>query len=167
MTVAAQSLGVKEWKHSALCLSGGVWRWTDKLKMRILSRKISCLWGGKTLIAIESERNLLSRVQLFETVWIVHGILQARILEWVAFPFSRASSQHRNWAQVSCTAGRWFTNWAMREATLVLAKYLNMIWWLLWGSNYLNFSSEKAATVICLHTHTHPSITTLDLPPLA
>ena len=35
----------------------------------------------------------------------VHRILQARILEWVAFPFSRGSSQPRDWTQVSCTAG--------------------------------------------------------------
>ena len=39
----------------------------------------------------------------------VHGILQARILEWVAFPFSRGSSQPRAQTQVSCTAGRFFT----------------------------------------------------------
>ena len=33
----------------------------------------------------------------------VHGILEARIVEWVAIPFSRESSQPRNWTQVSCT----------------------------------------------------------------
>ena len=38
-----------------------------------------------------------------------HGILQARILEWVAFPFSRGSSQPRDQAQVSRIAGRFFT----------------------------------------------------------
>ena len=40
----------------------------------------------------------------------VHGILQARILEWVAFPFSRGSSQPRDRTQVSCIAGRFFTS---------------------------------------------------------
>ena len=39
----------------------------------------------------------------------VHGILQARILEWVAIPFSRRSSQTRDWTQVSSIAGRLFT----------------------------------------------------------
>ena len=48
----------------------------------------------------------------------VHGILQARIQEWVAFPFSRGSSQHRDQTVVSCIAGRLFTNWAIREANL-------------------------------------------------
>ena len=40
----------------------------------------------------------------------VHGILQARILEWVAYPFSRGSSQPRNRTGVSCIVGRFFTN---------------------------------------------------------
>ena len=35
--------------------------------------------------------------------YTVHGILQARILEWVAFPFSRVPSQPRNWTRVSQT----------------------------------------------------------------
>ena len=39
----------------------------------------------------------------------VHGILQARILEWVAIPFSWGPSQPRDQARVSCTAGRLFT----------------------------------------------------------
>ena len=43
----------------------------------------------------------------------VHGILQARTLEWVAISFSRGSSQPRDRTQVSCVAGRFFTNWAM------------------------------------------------------
>ena len=46
----------------------------------------------------------------------VHGILQARILEWVAFPFSRESSQPGDWTQVFLIAGRFFTIWATREA---------------------------------------------------
>ena len=45
-----------------------------------------------------------------------HGIVQARILEWVAMPSSRGSSQPRDWTQVSHIAGRFFTSWATREA---------------------------------------------------
>ena len=37
--------------------------------------------------------------------YAVHGILQARILEWIAVPFSRGSSQLRDWTQVSCITG--------------------------------------------------------------
>ena len=50
--------------------------------------------------------------------YTVHGILQARILEWVAFPFYRGSSQPRNWTGVSCLAGRFFINWAMSHLIL-------------------------------------------------
>ena len=46
----------------------------------------------------------------------VHWILQARILEWVAIPISRACSRSRDWIQVSRIAGRFFTIWATREA---------------------------------------------------
>ena len=49
-------------------------------------------------------------------VYTVHGILQARILEWVSFPFSRGSSQPRGQTQVSCIAGRFLTSQATREA---------------------------------------------------
>ena len=51
--------------------------------------------------------------------YTVHGIHQAGTLEWVAFPFSRASSQSRNQTQVSCTAGRFFTSWATRHLLLL------------------------------------------------
>ena len=63
----------------------------------------------------------LSRVQLCDPIdcslpGSSHGILQARILEYVAISFSRGSSQPKDWTQVSCIAGRLFTDWAMREA---------------------------------------------------
>ena len=45
----------------------------------------------------------------------VHGILQARILQWVAVPFFRGSSQPRDQTQVSHIAGRLFTIWAKRK----------------------------------------------------
>ena len=51
----------------------------------------------------------------------VHGILQAKILEWVAISFSRGSSQPRDWTQVSCIAGRFFTIWVIRS--------INTIWY--------------------------------------
>ena len=45
----------------------------------------------------------------------VHGILQARILEWVAMPSSRGSSQPRDQTQVPPVTGRFFTVWATKE----------------------------------------------------
>ena len=46
----------------------------------------------------------------------VHGILQARIMGWVDIPFSRGSSQPKDWTPISCIAGRFFTFWDTREA---------------------------------------------------
>ena len=69
--------------------------------------------------------SVLSCVQFFATPWTVAhktplsmGILQARILEWVAFPFSRRSSQIRNQTQVSHIVGVFFTICATREASV-------------------------------------------------
>ena len=46
----------------------------------------------------------------------IHGILQARILEWVVISFSRGSSQLRDQIWVCCLTGRFFTSWATTEA---------------------------------------------------
>ena len=47
--------------------------------------------------------------------YTMHGILQARILEWVAIPFSKGSSQPKDQTQVSHITGIFFTTWATRE----------------------------------------------------
>ena len=59
--------------------------------------------------------------------YTVHGILQARTLEWVAFPFSRGSSQSRDWTQVSRIGDGFFTSWATREALWVVYASANCI----------------------------------------
>ena len=70
----------------------------------------------------------LSRVQLCDPVDCsppgssIHGILQARILEWVAISFSRGSSWPRNQTHVSRIAGRRFNLWATREALMTTGK---------------------------------------------
>ena len=68
---------------------------------------------------------VLSLVRLFVTLWTVApqaplsiGILQARILEWVAMPFRRGSCRPRDQTQVSCLVGKFFTIWATREAQI-------------------------------------------------
>ena len=49
---------------------------------------------------------------------LIRGILQARILEWIAIPFSRGFFRPRDWTHVSCTAGRFFTIWAARKSPI-------------------------------------------------
>ena len=72
-------------------------------------------------LTIHVQAKVTSCVWLFETPWTVytvHRILQDRILEWVAFPFSWGSSQPRDQTQVSNVAGRFFASWLIREAHL-------------------------------------------------
>ena len=69
-----------------------------------------------------------------------HGILQARILGWVVITFSRESSMPRDWTCVSCTAGRFFTIWATREALMSCSSQhiiLSPPWWRLFLSTFL------------------------------
>ena len=72
--------------------------------------------------------------------YTVHGILQARILQWVAFPCSRGSSQPRDWTQVFRIAGRFFISWAVREPYKRTIKLQNWV---------------AASELLDLHTHTH------------
>ena len=59
--------------------------------------------------------------------YTVDEILQARILEWVAVPFSRGSSQPRDRTQVSCIAGGFFTSWATMEDQAYLGLGVNSL----------------------------------------
>ena len=64
------------------------------------------------------------------SLWVHgHGILQAGILEWVAISFSRGSSRHRDRTQVSCTAGRLFTAWAIRgfQSAVIAINFLLLL----------------------------------------
>ena len=89
---------------------------------------------GKQTVEILSKM-LLSRVWLFVTLWTVsppgsslHGIHQARILEWVAISFSRGSAQPWDWTQVSCIAGRLLTE-PPGKSSFVLKFSKNIHFW--------------------------------------
>ena len=58
----------------------------------------------------------------------VHGIFQARVLEWVAISFSRGSSWPRDWTQVFCLTVRLFTIWATREVPFFGNKSYEITW---------------------------------------
>ena len=92
----------------------------------------------------------------------VHGILQARILKWVAISFSRGSSQNRTW--ISCMAGRFFTNWATREAAGLYSPCFTQnrnsqcgLWnpWSLWdpvmGQNYFQNITQNLFTFFSVY----------------
>ena len=120
---------------------------TPKLNSLINIKYLTASVGWEFLYRIA----VLCLVQFFATPWTVAhqaplsmGILQAGILEWVAMPCSRRSSQPRDGTQVSCIAGRFLTNWATREAhgiasnsgCLTVLKVLTRAaaaWWHNWG----------------------------------
>ena len=87
-------------------------------------------------VKVKVKLRSLSHVRLFatQTPWdcsppgsSVYGILQARILEWVAISFSKGSSWPRDRIQVSHIAGRRFNLWATREAPCYLPG--SKLWW--------------------------------------
>ena len=82
------------------CQTWGV-QYLEKLKQREHVCE-SPVWGKEVKVKVAQSCLILCDPT-------VHGILQARKLEWVAFPFSRESSQPRDRTQVSCIAGRFFT----------------------------------------------------------
>ena len=104
--------------------------------------------GNQSWTFIESES--LSCVWLFATPWTrVHGILQARILEWVTFPFSRGSFKPRDRTQVSCIAGRIFPSWAIRETPILQTRKQE------WPEQWIPFpmSHTQKSGRTCPQTH--------------
>ena len=70
----------------------------------------------------------------YPTGYTVHGILLARILEWVAFPFSKGTSQPRGWTQASCIEGGFFTSRATRRSWF--NSWVRKIpWWRAWQTH--------------------------------
>ena len=79
------------------------------------------VFAGASLVALMVKKVKMKVAQSCQNLcntmdYAVNGILQARILEWVAIPFCRGSSQPRDQTQVSHIAGRFFTSRATREA---------------------------------------------------
>ena len=97
--------------------------YTSRHQISILWSKRSCS-GLESQLCVSSECGVSCSVvsdsflphELSSASSSVHGILQARILEWVSISSSRGSSQPRDQTWVSCTEGRFFTFWATREA---------------------------------------------------
>ena len=88
----------------------------------------------------------------------VHGILQARILEWVAIPFSRGSSQPRDWTHISCVsciAGGFFTTEppgkSLRNSVLIFKVVKENIKFCLWNKELI-FSIKTTLNKLIINT---------------
>ena len=84
--------------------------WLDLLEVQGILKSLLQHHSSKALILRHSAFFIVVSNSCNPMDYSVHGILWARILEWVAFPFSRGSSQPRDQTQVSCIAGGFFTN---------------------------------------------------------
>ena len=95
---------------------------------KILSR-VSCAiqYFLSILLATQSCLTFCDPMDYSPPGFSVHGILQARILQWVAIPFSKGSSWPRDQTQVSGIAGRFFTICATRDEKLVTKTVLMQI----------------------------------------
>ena len=105
--------------HSVMSDSVTSWTGTHQapLSMGILQGKNTGVRCHALLHAIFPTQG--SKPGLQNCRWILYHLSHQgslRILEWVAYPFSRGSSQTRNSIRVSCISGRFFTSWATREA---------------------------------------------------
>ena len=85
----------------------------------------------------------------------VLGILQARTLEWVAVPFSRGSSWPRDWTCISCTAGRFFTIWATREALITEVSLADFLLGFISHTHTHTQAHTHRHTHVCTHMRTH------------
>ena len=112
----------EKWGRNELC----IWLHNQKHSSSLTYRKMFCVVWFEYSNCLHITVNVLVKrkveiTQLCLTLcdpmdYTVHGILQARILEWVDFPFSRGSSKPRDQTQVSHIVNGFFTSWATREA---------------------------------------------------
>ena len=97
----------------------GAWRATVHSVAKESDMTCVCVCVCVCVLVPQSRPTLWDPMDCYLPGTSVSGALQARILEWVALPFSKGSSRSRDQTQVSCIAGRCFTVWATREAHLV------------------------------------------------
>ena len=123
-----EKVEIQTWVWIMKHLSKNLWRvaWSsESLSLHLLAQ----LWGYFLVFYTFCESEWVKFDQSCLTVCdpmdhslpgsFVHGILKARILEWVAIPFSSGTSQPRDQTPVSCIAGRFFAIWATREILLI------------------------------------------------
>ena len=107
---------ILEWV--AISFSRGSSQPRDQIQISCIAGRLLTGWAMREVQKSESES--CSVMYSLRPHGLVHEILQAGILEWVAFIFSRGCSWNRDWSQVARVAGRFFTSWATREAHLYI-----------------------------------------------
>ena len=115
-----------------------LWKWKSLSRVQLFVTPMDCPWNSLGQNTGVGSLSLLqgifstqgSNPGLLHCKWIFYQLSHKgspRILEWVAFPFSRGSSQPRDQTQVSWIADGFFTNWAIRKAPLTCRTMLRMV----------------------------------------
>ena len=133
------------WEHMCSCRPISLGTWVSRMSRNPIpiGQKVKVLVTQSCLTLCDSMNCSPPRSS-------VHGILQAKILEWVTIPFSRGSSLLRDRTQVSCTAGRFFTVWATRKQK----------------TNFGGYSYWDLG-VLCYHNTAYPAVSTAKWSPNA
>ena len=106
-----------QWRSTASSTSSNRILWSeDKDHPSLTPYPSGTVVTPREVSVAQSHPTLCNPMDYSSSGFSVHGILQARMLEWVAIPFSKGSSWPRDQILVSCIAGRFFTVWATREA---------------------------------------------------
>ena len=112
-----------------------------------------CAWIGfihKRMLLTQSCPTLWDTMDCSLRGSSVHGILQARVLDWVTIPFSRGSSRPKDQTQISCIAGRFFTIWATKGSpsiTIIVKKcFKRQV--LIWSPPNTPFGHRKCPSII-------------------
>ena len=111
-------VGYSPWGRTELNMTEATWHTASSL-----ISSVSCnmhITTTTTTISLQSCLTLCNPTDCSLPGFSVHGILQAKTLEWVAISFFRGSSQPRNQTWVSCIADGFFTVWPTREAPNML-----------------------------------------------
>jgi len=113
----------KDYLFTFVCFWYLCQRWVDcrcvDLFLGSLLVYMSVFYVSACVLVTQSCPTLCDPLDCSPPGFSVHGILQARILEWVTIPFARGSSQPRDWTWVSYIVRGFFTIWAIREAGLL------------------------------------------------
>ena len=132
----ALSVALYHCDHSSICLIWG----QEGFSFSVFQ---TCLLFEKKMLVAQSCSILCNLTDCSPPGSSVYGLLQARLPEWVARCFFRASSQPRDQTWVSCTAGRFFTIWATREAHNSFSVLSSLLW-------PLGFSKKSSSDRGCL-----------------
>ena len=136
-------MSLSKWMNILWLCCRGSWQDRRHLQTEVGTRTGKHSWEHLKVLVTQSYPTLCDPMDCSPPGSSVHGLLQARILEWVAIPFSRGSFQPKDRAQVSCIAGGFFTIWVIKEAQRTLGPGIKrqhgILLWVTAGFFFLSF----------------------------